>query len=79
MAKQNLDSLRESIGQLDLEILARVAERVALARQAGELKRRQKLPTVNYAQERTVMVRARAVAEEHGLDPEVAEDLRSGV
>jgi chorismate mutase/prephenate dehydrogenase len=75
MVKRNLDSLREGIRRLDLEILERVAERVDLARQAGEIKRQQKLSTVDYAQERTVMERARLVAEEHGLDPRVAEDL----
>jgi chorismate mutase/prephenate dehydrogenase len=75
MAERNLDSLREGIGLLDLEILARVAERVNLARQVGELKRQQKLTTVDYAQEKVVMERARAVAEQHGLDPKVAEDL----
>lgn len=75
MADQDLDSLREDIGQLDLEILARVAKRVALARQVGELKRQEMLSTVDYAQERRVMERARAVAGEHGLDPGVAEDL----
>ncbi len=75
MAERNLDSLREGIGLLDLEILARVAERVNLARQVGELKRQQKLTTVDYAQEKVVMERARTVAEKHGLDPEVAEDL----
>ena len=49
MAKQNLDSLRERIRQLDLELLTRASERVELARQAGELKRQQSLPTVDYS------------------------------
>lgn len=75
MAEQNLDSLRERIRQLDLELLARAAQRVELARHLGELKRRQRLSTVDYAQERVVLDRARAVAKEHGLDPSVAEDL----
>ena len=75
MKERDLDSLREGIRQLDLEILARVAERVDLARQVGELKRREKLSTVDYAQERRVMERARSVAQGHGLDAEVAEDL----
>lgn len=79
MTEQNLDSLRDRIRQLDLELLARVAERVKLARQVGEIKRQLKLPTVDYAQEREVLERARAVAKERGLDPGVAEDLLAGL
>src|SRR5690349_7640186 len=52
MAEENLDALRERIRQLDMELLERAAQRVELARQVGEMKRRQQLPTVDYAQER---------------------------
>ncbi|HEX9691831.1 MAG TPA: bifunctional chorismate mutase/prephenate dehydrogenase [Gemmatimonadales bacterium] len=79
MAEQDFDGLRERIRQLDLELLARVAERVQLARQVGELKRRQNLSTVDFAQERVVLERARAIAQERGLDPQVAEDLFAGL
>lgn len=75
MAEQNLDSLREHIRRLDAELMARAVERVNLARQVGELKRRQNLPTLDYAQERAVLERARADARDLGLDPGVAEDL----
>ncbi len=75
MTKRDLDDLRERIRLLDLDLVARVAERVDLARQVGEIKRRQKLSTADYAQERTVMERARSAAKEHRLDPGVAEDL----
>lgn len=77
--EQDLDSLRERIRQLDLELLGRAAQRVELARQLGELKRLQKLSTVDYSQERVVLDRARAVAKERGLDPGVAEDLLAGL
>lgn len=79
MAEQDLDRLRECIRELDLELVARAARRVELARQVGELKRQQKLSTVDYVQERVVLERARAVAEERGLDPGVAEDLLAGL
>src|SRR5206468_11008368 len=75
VADTDVSGLREEIGRLDRELLARAAERVKLARQLGELKRGRKLPTVDYAQERVVLDRARAAAEEHGLDPAVAADL----
>ena len=40
-----LEVLRDRIGDLDREILARAAERVALARAAGELKRQRTTAT----------------------------------
>src|SRR5947199_10564613 len=79
MTDPGLDALRERIRQLDLELLARAAERVRLARQVGEIKRRQSLPTVDYAQEKVVLDRARAIAAEQGLDPRVAADLFAGL
>ena len=74
MTEKALDGLRERIRQLDLELLAHVTERVELARQLGELKRRQRRPTVDYAQERVVLDRARSVARERGLDPVIEVD-----
>src|SRR2546426_9107661 len=75
MAERSLEKLRERIRRLDQELLARAAERVELARQVGDLKRRESLPTVDYAQEVVVLRRAREVAQELGLEPGVAEDL----
>jgi len=75
MADDPLDTLREQIRRLDLELVARAAERVALARRVGEIKRARRLAMVDYAQERTVLERARAAAVDLGLDPKVAEDL----
>jgi chorismate mutase/prephenate dehydrogenase len=79
MADPGLDALRDRIRQLDLELLARAAERVRLGRRLGEIKRAQSLPTVDYAQEKAVLDRARAVAAEQGLDPGVAADLFAGL
>ncbi|MGI8617994.1 MAG: prephenate dehydrogenase/arogenate dehydrogenase family protein [Gemmatimonadaceae bacterium] len=72
---KNLDTLRERIRLLDLEIVMRAAERIELARQVGQVKRRQKLSTIEYGQERVVLERARVAAAARGLDPAVAEDL----
>jgi chorismate mutase/prephenate dehydrogenase len=79
MTDPGLDTLRERIRELDLEILARAAERVRLARRIGEIKRGQDLPTVDYEQEKVVLERARASATEQGLDPGVAVDLFAGL
>jgi chorismate mutase/prephenate dehydrogenase len=75
MTEHDLDRLRERIRLIDLELVAKAAERVGLARQVGELKRREGLPTADYAQERVVLERARAAAQERGLDPGLAEEL----
>jgi chorismate mutase / prephenate dehydrogenase len=74
-----LDALRDRIRALDEALVKNAAERVALARKVGELKRRENRPTVDYAQERVVLDRARAAAREHGLDPRAAEDLLAGL
>jgi len=73
VSDDELGALRERIRALDRVILARVAERVQLARQVGEIKHRDQLPTVDYGQERAVLERARVLAAERGLDPVVAE------
>ena len=79
MVHHDLDTLRERIRQLDGELVARAAERVRLARRAGEIKRRLELSTIDYVQEREVLERARASAGEQGLDPGVAEALVAGL
>jgi len=73
--EQDLESLRDRIRDIDREMVALAAERVRLARQVGEIKRAQKRSTVDYAQERVVLERARDAARSHGLDSAVAEDM----
>lgn len=70
-----VDELREQIRQLDAEIVATAARRIALAREVGEEKRRESRPVVDYAQERAVLERARAMADQAGLDRDVAETI----
>lgn len=68
---------RARIRELDLQLVALAAERVRLAREVGEIKRRAGHATVDYAQERAVLERAAAAAEAEGLEPAVAEDVLS--
>ncbi len=75
MDEPNLDGVRRRIREIDEELLGLAAERQRLAREVGEIKRRLHLATVDYAQERAVLERARASAERAGLDPAVAVDL----
>ncbi|MGE0548413.1 MAG: prephenate dehydrogenase/arogenate dehydrogenase family protein [Kofleriaceae bacterium] len=70
-----LDKLRTELGQIDRDILALVARRQALAQRIGQIKRDAGIPTRDYRQERDVVERARASAVEHGLTPQLGEDL----
>ncbi len=69
------DALRARIRELDRTLVSLAAERVALARQLGEAKRRAEQPIVDYAQERVVLERAREAASAAGLAPSVAEAI----
>jgi chorismate mutase/prephenate dehydrogenase len=71
----DLHALRERISAIDGELIARAAERVAVARQIGEAKRLAGRPIVDYAQERAVLERAREAAGAADLDPRVAESI----
>jgi chorismate mutase/prephenate dehydrogenase len=71
--------LRHRLGEIDAELLALAAERIRLGRAVGDAKLRDGLPTVDYAQERVVLDRARAAAREHGLAEPVAVDLLAGL
>lgn len=74
-ARIRLDPLRTELGQIDREILELVARRQALAQKIGQVKRDAGIPTRDYRQERDVVQRARAAAVEHGLSPELGEEL----
>jgi len=75
VSRVSIDEARNRIAEIDRELIARAAERVRLGRRIGELKRGLDLPIVDYGQERAVLDRARGVAHEQGIDPEIAVDL----
>lgn len=74
-ARTRLDALRTELGQIDREILAAVARRQAVAQKIGQIKRDAGIPTRDYRQERDVVERARAAAIQHGLSPQMGEEL----
>ncbi len=74
-ARARLDIHRTELGQIDREILSLVARRQALAQKIGQIKRDAGIPTRDYRQERDVVERARASAIEHGLTPQLGEEL----
>jgi chorismate mutase len=72
-AQAELDRLRLEIEDLDVRLVALIAERVRLARQVGQLKRAAGLPTLDPAREASVVRRASGLAREAGL---VSEEMR---
>jgi chorismate mutase/prephenate dehydrogenase len=74
-ARNKLDALRTELGQIDREILATVSRRQSVAQKIGQIKREAGIPTRDYRQERDVVERARAAAIQHGLSPQLGEEL----
>lgn len=67
-----LAALREEIERLDAGIVGLIAERVRLARAAGEAKRGAGMPTLDHAREAAVVRRAVEMGRDAGLpDDEV--------
>lgn len=79
MTDSTFDALRGRIRELDESILAQAAERLRLAREVGAWKRAHGHATTDYVQERAVLERARAIAESHGLDASLAEQIVAGL
>ena len=71
--EEEMAGLRKEINRLNGEILDRLAERVAVAREIAGVKRRHGKPIVDAARERVVLDQARAQAAERGLDPDGVE------
>lgn len=75
MEDEHLKQLRAEIAELDRQIFALAAERNRVAERIGDRKRELHLPQRDYAQEKLVVDRARALAIEYGLDPVVYEPV----
>lgn len=62
---RSLEELRDAVDAVDARIVAAIAERVRLAREAGEVKRAAGLPVLDPGRERAVVDRAaeRALAD----------------
>jgi chorismate mutase len=69
----DLDELRNEIERIDRDLIRLIAQRVSLARTAGDLKRKGGQPTLDPAREAAVVRRAGATAREFGL---AEEDVR---
>ncbi|MFV1979859.1 MAG: prephenate dehydrogenase/arogenate dehydrogenase family protein [Rhodothermia bacterium] len=70
-----LDALRSELAGLDREVLLLAARRRDLVVRVGALKEEAGSPTRDFSQERIVLERARAVADELGLTPRLSDAL----
>ncbi len=70
-----LDTLRSQLGEVDQQIIELVAKRQALAAEIGRIKQASGIATRDYRQERDVLQRARAAAEQRALSGELGESL----
>jgi chorismate mutase/prephenate dehydrogenase len=70
-----LDELRAELGAIDKELLRLAARRQAAAQEIGRIKRDAGIPVRDFRQERDVIERARKAAAEHGLAPQLGEEL----
>lgn len=71
----DLDSLRSELAAVDRSIIELVARRQRMVREVGRAKQSAGRPIRDFAQEREVVERARAAAEELGVSPDVATAL----
>jgi chorismate mutase/prephenate dehydrogenase len=72
-----IETLRAELAQLDRELVRLVARRQAVARAVGQLKDRHGLALRDFAQEREVLERARRLATEEEVSPQLVEELMS--
>ncbi len=74
-AVSDLAECREAIERIDNQIVALLAERLALGRRTGELKAAAGLPILDPTREAAVIRRVTAAARDAGLPPEPVRDV----
>ena len=75
LQKELLARFRDSIDNLDTELINIVAQRFRITRQVGEFKAEHNLPPADPAREKRQVERLRALAADADLDPDFAETL----
>ena len=74
-APGELRQLRAEIERIDRDLVGLIAERVRLARRAGEVKRAVEIATLDPAREAEVVRRAATLAREAGLEEDEVRDI----
>jgi chorismate mutase / prephenate dehydrogenase len=70
-----LEQLRQRVTDIDRQLIALVAERKAVSEEVAQVKRATGRSTRDYEREREVILGVRAMAEERGVSPALAEQL----
>ena len=70
-----LEDLRQRMNDLDRQLIELVAERKLLSEEVARVKRATGKPTRDYEREREVIMGVRAMAEQRGVSPALAESL----
>lgn len=74
-AYDNLDDLRVHLDFVDKQIFTLLRERFELTRQVGEYKARNRIPAVDKQREEAQFKKARELAEELGINPDVTQKI----
>jgi len=72
---EELNSLRTQIREIDNQILELTAQRMQLARQVGEYKRRHNLPIKDYKVEKVILERSASIAKSLGIYQDLAQTI----
>ncbi len=75
MEKAELNELRKKIDALDDQIISAISQRLRLADELADLKKKLKLAAKDEAREREVITQVREKSKKVGLDPDFAESL----
>src|SRR5579863_9190046 len=70
-----LEELRQRVTDIDRQLIALVAERKAVSEEVAQVKRATGRSTRDYEREREVILGVRAIAEERGVSPALAEQV----
>lgn len=66
---------RKKIDSIDRKIVSLLSKRLSIAKNLKKIKKQQNLKITDRAREREVIENARAMAKQHDIEPEFAEEL----
>lgn len=73
--EEEIDGQRKEINRINAEIVEKIAERVRVAKEVAEIKRRYGKPVVDKQREKAVLDQVRILAAERGIEPDSAEKV----
>jgi chorismate mutase len=70
-----LQSSRKEIDSIDKRIILLLSKRVKIAKKLKNIKKKNKMAITDKVREKEVIGNARAIAQQHDLEPEFAEEI----